>query len=256
MTRRALSTYGVLAGRFDALFDDVERLTELEGLTMDGILRPFGVRSVLDCAAGTGIQAIALAARGYEVAASDISPRMLAALSVKAAAAGAVISTRRQDFRHLTSWPGHPFDAVICCGGSITLVPTDEDVASAVRGMVRLARNGRGPVVIGLHNYSFERDRDRQFVLRRPFMKERGELAFDTREFGRESVTVTHTLMALREGRWRLTTSSNVHRYLDPQRLCRILLAAGCGTVQLRNLAGREASVDDEWVLAVGSAVD
>jgi len=73
-----------MGSRFDELFDNVDRLTRLEALSLDGILRPNSVKTILDCACGTGIQAIGLAQKGYKVSASDISRKMVRILKRKA----------------------------------------------------------------------------------------------------------------------------------------------------------------------------
>jgi SAM-dependent methyltransferase len=237
---------------FDELFEDVETLTRLEGESLDSILEPLGVRRVLDCACGTGIQALGLTARGYEVAASDISPRMLEILAEKAAARGLNVVTRRQDFRNLTPWPGRTFDAIVCAGGSLTLVPTDRDVSRAIHSMVGLASQNDGVVVIGHHNYAHERDAAREFYLRRPFSSKRQDLAFDIRTFGERSVSVVHNIMTMRNGRWRTSVSRKEHRYLRPEQLTALLREAGCTRVDLLNLAATQPVDDAEWILAVG----
>jgi 2-polyprenyl-3-methyl-5-hydroxy-6-metoxy-1,4-benzoquinol methylase len=79
-----VASFGDLAGDFDNLFSDVDRLSELEASSLDAIFRKIGVTRVLDCACGTGIQALGLARLGYVVAASDISSRMLDVLRAKA----------------------------------------------------------------------------------------------------------------------------------------------------------------------------
>jgi len=78
MPQRPSASFGDIASDFDALFDDVGYLSELEADALEPLLRSAGARTVLDCACGTGIQAIPLAQRGFAVSASDISPRILA----------------------------------------------------------------------------------------------------------------------------------------------------------------------------------
>jgi SAM-dependent methyltransferase len=256
---RTIPSYGDLAVTvrgvpvFDALFDDPDALTQLEADALEVVWGGLGVRSVLDCAAGTGIQALGLAERGYEVAASDISPLMLEALREKAEARGVSVVTRRQDFRNLRAWEGRRFDAVVCGGGSITLVPTIEDVRRALRRMVQLVRTGAGVVVVGLHDYSHERDRAREFVLRRPYSKERNDFAFDVRLFDDEGVTVVHNLASW-EGRWRITTSRKRHCYLSIAALRAAMEAAGCDSVKSLDLSGRDEVSVGEWALVVGFA--
>jgi ubiquinone/menaquinone biosynthesis C-methylase UbiE len=246
-------SYGDLGERFDDLFEDVERLTMLEASSLESIFGQSGVRTVLDCACGTGIQAIGLAQLGYTVAASDISPRMLAVLDRKARKRGLSIPTRRQDFRSLAAWPGRTFDAVICCGESLPVVPRRGDIARALGRMVAVASESGGLLVVGLHNYALLRNRNDEFCIQRPFRDETHGFAFDARIFGTDSVEVVHTIALLQENRWRMRSVTVTHQYLTAAELRASMLVAGCCDVQLLDVTGTKQVEEAEWVLAVGT---
>ncbi len=68
--------YDDMASQYDKLFIDWKKTTEEQAVFLDGIFREKGfdkTASLLDCACGTGTQAIGLACMGYIVTASDIS---------------------------------------------------------------------------------------------------------------------------------------------------------------------------------------
>jgi SAM-dependent methyltransferase len=77
----------------------------------DGVKGP----NVLDVGCGTGDLAIALARRGYEVTAIDISRVAIDMARAKAAAEGLTVHFEVRDARHL-SLPSAPFDSVFDSG--------------------------------------------------------------------------------------------------------------------------------------------
>ena len=249
--RRCRASYGDLAAEFDFLFPDPDELARLEASSLHAIFSRYGVRSVLDCACGTGIQTLGLALLGYNVAASDISRRMLQVLDRKAKDKGLAIPSHQADFRRLGKWPGRTFDAVICGGGSLTLVPKREEVARALASMASVVKPG-GLVVVGLHNYMLLREQGEEFVLRRPFRAGTSEVAFDVREFGAERAFVVHTFAHLDRGRWHLKSSTKSHHYLTAADLQTLMLACGCASVELLDVTGEHEVGEAEWVLAVG----
>src|ERR1035437_932389 len=119
-------SYGDMGDDFDRLFDSADEISRLDAVALDRIFAGSDVESVLDCACGTGIQAIGLASLGYHVEASDISLEMVQVVRRKAAERGLLLPTRQQDFRHLAAGSSHTYDAVVCYGGSLTLLPVGE----------------------------------------------------------------------------------------------------------------------------------
>jgi glycine/sarcosine N-methyltransferase len=249
---RRLRTYGELGDRFDALFEDIERLSAIEAASLDAVLKQHDVHTVLDCACGTGIQAIGLAQIGYEVVASDISSRMVAVLTEKAEARGLRIPTRRQDFRSLQPWRGLSIDAVICCGESLPLVPTRDDVHRALARMVAVASATGSLVIVGIRNYAMLGATGQEFYLHRPYRRESGLVAFDARIFRGDTVDVVQTIGELHGTRWQFTSVAARHLCLTPFQLRDAMLQAGCVDVELRDANGISDPAQAEWVMAVG----
>ena len=131
--------YGSLARRMNHWF--LER-------ALARALRPVAPGSlVLDTPSGTGILHPFLAARGYRVVASDLSPAMIAQAQRKAEAVGGVLA----DIRSLPFRPG-TFDAVVCSRFIMHL-------PRGARGetLRMLSALSRGPVVATVcHPYTFK----------------------------------------------------------------------------------------------------
>ena len=69
--------YDELSGFYHLIFADWQASIERQARALDSIIRSEGgpePHTILDCSCGIGTQSIGLAARGYEVAASDLSP--------------------------------------------------------------------------------------------------------------------------------------------------------------------------------------
>jgi glycine/sarcosine N-methyltransferase len=242
-----------IASNFDDLFDNVNRLTDLEGDALDSIFRSQGVSSVLDCACGTGIQSIGLARRGYKVAGSDISPRILRQFKEKVHSEGLPIEIKQADFRDLKPWVGRKFDAVISCGNSLPLVKSDLDVTRSLSGMIKCLRSP-GMGIIGMHNYKkLEENKDYLFVRRLIIQKTNVELLFDIRLFEKKRVQVTNFFIKKTGVQWRLKTYTKSYMLITPDDLKRRMLEVGFHTVRLLDISGQRAYNNDEWVLAVGS---
>lgn len=99
---------------------------------------PYRIQRVLDLACGTGSAAIALARRGYEVTALDLSETMLEKAKEKAARCNASVTWLQGDLRHFQA--GGPFDAVTCFYDALNymLVPEDlEESFKQVRAHLR-----------------------------------------------------------------------------------------------------------------------
>lgn len=249
--RQPEASFGDMAREFDHLFENPDDLTALEASSHDELLKKHSARTVLDCACGTGIQSIGLALLGYHVSASDISVNMLNQLKAKVQSKHLKIDIKWADFRNLESWSGRKFDAVICSGNSLTLVPKRADVGKALASMVRVTRAG-GIGIIGLHNYPRLEQKNEVFHLRHVGDNKKPEIVFDFREFGKRRVKVTYFFLRLVGARWRLKTHIKSYLSLTPDALMNEMRKAGYQSIRLHDISGQREFDDDEWVLAVG----
>jgi SAM-dependent methyltransferase len=135
--------YDTLAGVYEWLVPDSLLTPEDSAAAFEDQLeglRP-GAR-VLDCAAGTGELAVGLALRGFRVAASDASPRMVERTQTLAGRRGVEIETATCSWVELPArgWDD-AFDAVLCVGNSLTHTADRRASLQAMRSVLR--RGGR-----------------------------------------------------------------------------------------------------------------
>lgn len=130
MASQTRDYYKALADHYDWFVWD--ELVEEQMEDSVPLLLGHQVSDVLDCACGTGVQAIPLAKAGFHVTGSDLSPEMLRRCREKSAEAGVEIDLIESDIRALRSRIRGQFDAVVCMGNVLPHLMTDEAVALAL----------------------------------------------------------------------------------------------------------------------------
>lgn len=105
------------------------------------------VRSVLDCACGTGHDLVMFHRLGMEVFGSDVSEAMLARAESNLRGAGIEIPLGRVDYRDLARYYDRRFDAVCCLSSSILEMPDEAQVVCAL-GSMRDVLNEGGILVL------------------------------------------------------------------------------------------------------------
>jgi SAM-dependent methyltransferase len=141
----ALAFYEGLAGEYDALFEDWWSAAQDHGAVVDAVFRSHGLLAgarVLDCACGIGTQALSLAALGYDVTGTDISPAAIARAASEAAARDITIVVQPADMRALDPVVAGPFDAVIACDNSIPHLLDDADLDRALASIHAVLATG------------------------------------------------------------------------------------------------------------------
>jgi 2-polyprenyl-3-methyl-5-hydroxy-6-metoxy-1,4-benzoquinol methylase len=98
---------------------------------------------VLDAATGTGMHAIALATRGYQVAGADLSRGMVEKARLNAVSAGMDVRFEAVGFGKLSEVFGREsFDAVLCLGNSLPHLLTAEELEHALEDFAACLRPG------------------------------------------------------------------------------------------------------------------
>ncbi len=101
-----------------------------------------GVRTVLDCACGTGQHLYMLSEMGFEVCGSDYSDSMLDVAKKNLERRGKSISLCQCDYRYLEKRFDAEFDAVVCLTTALPHMHTDDDLLLALRSMKGLLNKG------------------------------------------------------------------------------------------------------------------
>jgi SAM-dependent methyltransferase len=107
---------------------------------------------VLDAACGTGVDAAALARRGFTVWASDASAAMLEGAANRFQRDRLPIPVLHSRWADLPAATGERFDVVLCIGNSLVHAAGRDAMVEALAGLRRMARPG-GHVVVDSRNW-------------------------------------------------------------------------------------------------------
>ncbi len=133
--------YADFAQRYDLAFG---AFGEHDPLTLEFFRRLFsqhGVRTVLDCACGTGRHLHMFHGLGCQVVGSDLSAAMLAQAAENLAAHGLQIPLHQLDYRELPQGISMRFDAVVCLG-SIGYMADEAEFLRAFESMCGVLQEG------------------------------------------------------------------------------------------------------------------
>jgi SAM-dependent methyltransferase len=146
--------YEILVPYYHLIYQDWDASMQRQGAALDSIIQSEwgpAARIVLDAAAGIGTQAIALAARGYSVTASDISPVAIERALKEAQLRGVTLKTAVADLRSLSQVHGM-FDVVLACDNALPHLLTDVEIRQALLQCYKCTRPGGG-CVISIRDY-------------------------------------------------------------------------------------------------------
>ena len=107
---------------------------------------------VLDASCGIGTQVLGLAAAGFEVTGSDLSPGSIERARAEAVARGLDAHFAVADLRRLPDDLDGRFDAVVSCDNSLAHMLDDADLAAAVSGLAACTVPG-GVVLASVRPY-------------------------------------------------------------------------------------------------------
>lgn len=148
--------YDALAPFYHLVYPDWEVSMARQAAALDAVIRAeLGEgqgRTVLDVACGIGTQALGMAARGYAVAASDLSAGAVRRLRDEAERRGVSVDARVADMREAWDAHGRTFDVVLCADNSLPHLLTDDDILAALRGFLRCTAPG-GVCLVSIRDY-------------------------------------------------------------------------------------------------------
>ena len=228
------SFYDRLAPQYDSLFLDWEAATREQAEILQKLFDRNGfdhTARILDCACGSGTQAVGLAALGYSVTASDLSRGALAEAEERARKNGAAIRFEQADFRALSEVFAEQFDIVIAMDNALPHMLTKEALEEAVGSIIGRVRSG------GIFLASI-RDYDSLLLSRPPYSPpyihrtESGQrVSFQTWVWKEENYRLTQYLID-DEGTLRVSKFECEYRATRREELTDLLSSAGCRRVQ------------------------
>jgi glycine/sarcosine N-methyltransferase len=147
--------YGALAADYDWLFDD-DALAHGVAINHPAAARLLEqtphTSLVLDAACGTGVNAAALARRGYRVWAADGSSAMAAVAAARFRSEQLDIPLVHSMWVDLPAVVGERFDLVLCIGNSLVHAAGRDAMISALTGLREMVRPG-GHLVVDSRNW-------------------------------------------------------------------------------------------------------
>ncbi len=147
--------YEDLAADYDWIFGD-DALADGAAIRRPAAARLFErirpASTVLDAACGTGIDAAALARRGFNVWAADASEAMTGQAAARFRREGLAIPLLRCRWADLPAATGERFDVVLCVGNALVHAAGRDAMVQALTGLQQVARRG-GHVVVDSRNW-------------------------------------------------------------------------------------------------------
>jgi SAM-dependent methyltransferase len=147
--------YELLAADYDWMFDD-DALANGRAINLPAtarlLQRTSRTSTVLDAACGTGVDAAALARRGFTVWAADASDAMAEGAAARFRRERLAIPLLRCAWADLPTATGERFDVVLCIGNSLVHAVGRDAMVQALTGLRHVARRG-GHVVIDSRNW-------------------------------------------------------------------------------------------------------
>jgi SAM-dependent methyltransferase len=107
---------------------------------------------VLDAACGIGTQTLPLVARGFQLAARDLSPAAVGRLQREAQVRHLVVDAAVADMREVASSVSGTFDVVLAFDNSVAHLLNDNDLRAAFQQFLRVLRPG-GVVLCSVRDY-------------------------------------------------------------------------------------------------------
>ena len=220
---------------YDALSDDYDRFVNWEGRLayempfIERSLREADACQVLDVACGTGMHAIELTRRGYEVVGADLSAPMIELARQNAASAGVVARFVVAGFGDLAERVGDPFDAVLCLGNSLPHVLSAEDLEKALADFAAVLRPG-GLLLIQNRNFDAVLARRERFMEPEAHRESDREWLFVRFYDFDTDGTITFNMVILRrdaEGKWAQRVEATQLRPIVYSELIASLTAVG-----------------------------
>jgi SAM-dependent methyltransferase len=148
--------YDKLAPFYHLIFENWESSIEQQGTALDLLIRSHttaAVRSILDVACGIGTQSLGLAALGYEVTASDISPGAVERARAESARRSLTINFSVADMRAAHTHHGRTFDVVLCADNSLPHLLTDREIFQAFEQFFACTKRG-GLCIVSVRDYA------------------------------------------------------------------------------------------------------
>lgn len=142
--------YKQLAPLYHLIYEDWDAAIQAQGELLGEIIRQewgSSAQRLLDVSCGIGTQSLALAARGFAVTASDLSPDAVKRARREAQTRHLEIQFSVCDMRDANTHHGNGFDVVFSAGNSLPHLLNDAEILKALQAMYACSRPGGGCLI-------------------------------------------------------------------------------------------------------------
>lgn len=150
--------YDALSPFYHIIYRDWNSAVETQANQLSDIISEYWdeqIKDILDASCGIGTQAIGLAAKGYNVTASDISPKSIERAKAEAQLRNLSIKFTVGDMRQLYDQQQTQYDLVISCDNSVPHLLNDQEILQTLKQMYACTRVGGG-CLITMRDYDKE----------------------------------------------------------------------------------------------------
>ena len=232
---------------YDDFSTDYDRFVDWPGRLaaeipfIEGQLQAVGARHVLDVACGTGMHALELARRGYEVLGADLSAGMIDRARANAAAADVAVEFKVAGFGQLSARTGTGFDAVLCLGNSLPHLLTPADLAAGLADFAACLRPG-GLLLIQNRNFDAVLSRGERWMEPQAHREEGAEWLFlRFYDFEPDGTLAFHLVTLRREGdgQWAQgVTSTSLRPWVQEELAIALGVAGFCDSTFWGDMSG------------------
>ena len=178
--------YNEIADLYHLIYKDWDAAIAYQASALDQVISDLigsPPHSLLDVSCGIGTQALGMAARNYQVSATDLSARSVARARREAKNRGLTIDFSVADMRDCAKYRSAPYDVLLCADNSVTHLEGPPEISRAVRAFYDCLRPG-GIALIGIRDYASENDRTTPLMQPYGFRKHAGSryFVFQTRD--------------------------------------------------------------------------
>lgn len=228
--------YDQLTPFYHLIYGDWHAAIDRQATQLSALIREYWgneIKTILDVSCGIGTQAIGLAAKGYDVTASDLSAQEIERAKQEAQSRQLDIHFSVCDMRSAFDHHQAEFDIVISCDNSMPHLLTDAEILVALKQMYACTRSGGG-CIITMRDYDKE-TRGTGIVKPYGVREEAGKryMVFQVWDFEEHHYDLTMYLIEDDRHSNHATTHALRSRYyaLSPYRLMELMAEAGYRSV-------------------------
>ena len=207
--------YSWMIGDFNGLQQEQEALFRRLQLL------PSSAGKAFDLGAGNGIQSVSLARLGFSVMALDLNHQLLSELRENIE--GFPVTVIKDDLLNISAYAHHTPELVVCCGDTITHLPSFEYIEQLIQDTYNTLAPG-GKLLLTFRDYSVELKGDARFI---PVRSDKAQIATCFLEYFSDRVVVTDILHKHIDGKWIQQVSSYAKVRVSRETILSALLKVG-----------------------------